>query len=358
VTREPFAPLLAELTGLAILPPRHTATVGMDGLDQQPVGTGPFRFVERVRDERIVLQANQDHWRGRPGIERLEFRPISEAATRIAALRSGAVDLATNISADQAPVVTREGLHLFSRPGVQTLYLRLHARRPPLDDVRVRRALAHAIDVETILATLYGGRARRVAAPFPPDVFGYDASVAPVPYDPSLARALLAEAGYQNGLEVTFETPRGRYPGDDQVPIAIAGYFQQVGVRTNVRVLEWAAYLRKVTAGQGEDLFLLAGTNRTFDPHFTMTRLYGTTSSFGRDYYGNPAIDPLAAEAAATLDRERRAEIYRQILSILREDVPAIWLAQLDDLYGGWPGLEWQPRADSLLWLGEAAFTR
>jgi peptide/nickel transport system substrate-binding protein len=88
-----------------------------------------------------------------------------------------------------------------------------------------------------------------------------------------------------------------------------------------------------------------------------MTRLYATSSSFGRVYYGNPAIDPLAAEAAATLDREQRAALYGQLLSILRADVPAIWLAQLDDLYGAGSHVAWQPRADSLLWLHGASFT-
>jgi ABC-type transport system substrate-binding protein len=89
-------------------------------------------------------------------------------------------------------------------------------------------------------------------------------------------------------------------------------------------------------------------------PYFTMARLYASTSSFGRDYYGNPEIDPLIAEAAATLDRPRREALYHEVLDTLRQDVPAIWLAQLDDLYGAQANLHWQPRADSLLWLGGA----
>lgn len=355
VTRQPFAPLLAELTALAMLPPQHTAAVGMDGLSQQPIGTGPFRFVQWVHDERIALGANPDHWRGAPALDHVEFRPIPEGSTRLASLRTGEVDLATNISSDQAASVTDGGFQLLERPGIQTLYVRLNALRPPLDDVRVRRALACAVDVDAIIAQLYGGHAHRVSAPFPPDVFGYDASAAPVPYDPDQARALLAEAGHADGIEITFETPQGRYPGDTQVPLAIAGYLSAVGVKANVRTLEWATYLQKVSAGKGEDMFLLAGTNRTFDPHFTMARLYASTSSFGHDYYGNPAIDPLIDAAATTLDRGQREELYHQVLDILRADVPAIWLAQLDDLYGARAGLAWQPRADSLLWLGDAS---
>jgi len=353
-TRQPFAPLLAELTALAMLPPSHTASVGMDGLSRLPVGTGPYRFVEWVADERIVLAAQPDHWRGAPAVNRVEFRPVPDATTRLAALQAGEVELATNVSADQVPTLGRYGVQVLARPGVQTLYLRLHALRSPLDDVRVRQALASAIDTDTIIATLYGGHARRVAAPFPPDVFGYDPSATPVAYDPDRARALLAEANYDTGATLTFETPRGRYPGDAQVPLAIAGYLEKVGVKTRVVVVEWATYLQKVMAGRGEDMFLLAGTNRTFDPHFTFARLYASASSFGHDYYGRADIDSLVAEAAATLDRARREALYHQLLDIIRADVPAIWLAQLDDIYGASPRLVWQPRADSLLWLNDA----
>jgi ABC-type transport system substrate-binding protein len=145
------------------------------------------------------------------------------------------------------------------------------------------------------VASIYGGRARRISGPCPPEVFAYD-DTAPLPaYDPELARALLREAG------------------------------------------------------DGEHLFLLAGTKRTFDPHSTVTRLYGNGSTFGRQYYGNPEIDPLAAEAAAEPDARRRSALYGDILATLRADGPALWLAQLDDLYALRPGVVWQPRADTLL---------
>ncbi|MFN8633080.1 MAG: ABC transporter substrate-binding protein [Chloroflexota bacterium] len=355
VTRQPFAPLLSELTALAMLPPAHTAAVGMSGLDRQPIGTGPYRLTERVRDERIVLEANGEHWRGAPAIDRVELRPIPDGFTRVAALRTGQVGLSTNVPLQNTDEISRDGLQMLARPGIQTLYVRLNARRPPLDNVLVRRAVASALQVDAMLAAVYGAHARRVTAPFPPDVLGYDTSVQPTPYDPDLSRSLLAQAGLADGFTVTLEAPQGRYPGDAQIPQIVAGYLKAVGITANVRTIEWATYLQKVTAGQGEDLFLLAGTNRTFDPHFTMARLYANTSSFGRDYYGNAEIDPLITEAAATLDRGRREAIYHRVLDILRRDVPAIWLAQLDDLYGARADLDWQPRADSLLWLGEAS---
>ena len=357
VTRRPFAPLIAELTQLMMVPPLHTRLVGFAELGEQPVGTGPFRFVERVRDDRLVLGANGQHWRGPPGIRQVEFRPFPETATRLASVRTGQADLATNVPVELAAVLEREGLRVMGRPGVQALYVRLHARKPPLDDIRVRQAIVHAVDVDQLIATIYGGRARRINGPYPPDVFAYDAEASLPTYDPDLARALLHEAGVPAGTPLIFETPQGRYPKDDQVAVALADFLERVGLRVQVRVVEWGTYLKKLQAGEGEHLFLLAGTNRTFDPHFTIARLYGNGGAFGRAYYGNRDIDPLAAEAAAELDPERRQSLYGHILATLRADVPALGLAQLDDLDAIRPTLEWQPRADSLLWLDGTSFT-
>jgi peptide/nickel transport system substrate-binding protein len=355
VTKQPFAPLLSELTGLMMLPPAHAARVGLDGLAAAPVGTGPFRLVERVKDDRIVLDANTRYWRGRPGVGRLAFRPIGEPLTRWAALRTGDAHLAGGVAPEQVASLEQSGLRVAQRPGVQTLYVRLNAKKPPLDDPRLRQAVAHAVDVDQLIATVYGGRARRVNGPYPPEVFGYDDAAAPQPYDPGLARQLVREAGVGAGATLTFEAPRGRYPKDEQVVQLVASYLAEVGLNTSIQPLEWATYLDKVVSGKGEHLFLLAGTNRTFDPHFTITRIYAGTSAMGRAYYGNPEIDRLAAQAAAVLDPEPRRGLYRQILGILRRDTAALWIAQLEDLYAAQPGLRWEPRADGLLWLGSAS---
>ena len=355
VTRQPFAPLISELTQLPILSPTQLQAVGMNGLNERPSGTGPYRLVEWQHDDRLVLEAYDGHWRGAPPISRVVLRSIPDNGTRIAALQTGQVDLAVNVPADQLGPLQQAGLQVVTRPGIQTLYLRLHARRPPLDDPRVRRAVAHAIDVERLIAALYGGLARRVNAPYPPEVFGSDDAPPPA-YDPGRARELLADAGHANDLRLSVEGPVGRYPRDDQLPTAIAGQLAAVGIQLDVRAVEWGTYLQRVQAGQGPDMFLLAGTNRTFDPHFTMSRLYASTSSFGRDYYGNAAIDQPIAQAAATLDETQRRALYSSVLTTLRNDVPAIWLAQLDDVYVARSGLRWAARADSLLGFASARF--
>ena len=248
----------------------------------------------------------------------------------------------------------QQGLWLYERAGVQTLYLRLHARKPPLDDIRVRRALQHAVDVDQLFATVYGGRARRASGPYPPEVFGYD-QAAPLPaYDPALARSLLREAGLAAGASLVLEAPRGRYPGDDQVPQILAGYFGEVGLRVELRVIEWAAYLQRLQAGQGEHLFLLAGTNRTFDPHFTIARLYASGSAFGKHYYGSERMTAcsIRQRLAVTLNAGGRSTPRYWPSSVLMSR-PSGWASSttstpLDPAC-------WRPRADSLLLFKDGA---
>jgi peptide/nickel transport system substrate-binding protein len=354
VTKEPFAPLLAELSGLMMLPPGYAARSGLDGVADKPIGTGPFRFVERVRDDHITLEANPSHWRGAPAVGRVDFKPIGDPLVRWTTVRTGDVQLASAVPPEQAAPLAESGVRVASRPGVQTLYVRLNARKPPLDDPRVRRAIAHSIDLDQLIRTVYGDRARRVNGPYPPEVFGYDADAPLQRYDPALARELLREAGVGEDAALIFETPRGRYPKDEQLTQLIASYLADAGLKVKVQVLEWATYLTKVTSGRGEHMFLLAGTNRTFDPHFTIARIYANASTMGSAYYGNPEVDRLAVVGAATLDPQARRAVYRQILALLRRDQPALWLAQLDDLYAVQPGVRFEPRADGLLWLGNA----
>ncbi|MFN8523737.1 MAG: ABC transporter substrate-binding protein [Chloroflexota bacterium] len=346
-TREPFAPLPAELSTLAMLPPRHATAVGLKGLETAPVGTGPYRLERRVADERLEFRAHAGYWGPAPSAERAELVVLPDGATRVLALLAGEVDVATGLTPEAAATAGASGLRVTSAPGIQSLYLRLHARRPPLDDVRVRRAIGLAIDVQAIIREIYGGHARPLGAPFPEDVMPFEAAEAP-PFEPDTARRLIVEAGMDPSVPIVLEAPRGRYPRGEDVAQVVSGYLGAIGLTVETRLLEWGTYLQKVSAGQGEHLFLLAGTNRTYDPHFTLARLYGNGSVFGREYYGSPTIDGPIAEAAATLEPTVRQGRYGAILAQLRADVPAIWLAQLNDLVAYRPPVRGSLASDGL----------
>ena len=234
VTKQAYAPLLNRLIDFPILPPRYAADKG-PAFGRRPVGTGPFRFVALVKDEHLTVEAFDRHWRGAPKIQRIVFRPIPEPFTRAAALRNGEVDLITTVPPSLARELERvAGVRVQRMPSTWQIYLGLNALKKPLSDVRVRQALNYATDVHSVIRNVLDGNGRRLEGPYTPNVFGYDASVKGYRPDPARARRLLAEAGYADGLDVTLESPSGRYQGDKEIAEALGGQWQKAGFRPKV----------------------------------------------------------------------------------------------------------------------------
>ncbi|HET7342452.1 MAG TPA: ABC transporter substrate-binding protein, partial [Methylomirabilota bacterium] len=197
VTSKPYAALLNRLVDFPILPPRYTAEKGNQAFALHPVGTGPYRFVSLVKDEQLVVEAFDRHWRGGPAIPRIVFKPIPEPFTRAAALRNGEVDLITTVPPNLARDLEKiAGLRVQRVPSTWDIYLGLNAFKKPLSDVRVRQALNYASDVDAIIKSVLDGNGRRLEGPFTPQMFGYDANVKGYTHDPARARRLLADAGY------------------------------------------------------------------------------------------------------------------------------------------------------------------
>ncbi|HJR01013.1 MAG TPA: ABC transporter substrate-binding protein, partial [Methylomirabilota bacterium] len=215
VLRQPYAPLLNRLIDFPIVPPRYTAEKGNQGLALRPVGTGPFKFVELVKDDHMIVEAFDRHWRGAPKVRRIVYKPIPEPFTRAAALRNNEVDVIDTVPPNLAAELERVGgLRVQRVPSTWIIYLGLNAFNKPLSDVRVRQALNYATDVEALVKSVLDGNGRRMTGPFTPQMFGFDATVKGYGPDPARARRLLAEAGYPDGVEITLESPAGRYQGD------------------------------------------------------------------------------------------------------------------------------------------------
>ena len=258
VTRQPYAPLLNRLIDFPIVPPRYTAEKGNQGLTLRPVGTGPFRFVSLVKDEALVVEAFDRHWRGAPRISRIVFKPIPEPFTRAAALRNGEVDVITTVP----PNLGRElenagGIRVRRVPSTWEIYLGLNALKKPLADVRVRQALNYATDVDAIIKNVLDANGRRQEGPFTSVMLGYDASVKGYAHDPARARRLLAEAGYPDGLEITLDSPAGRYQGDKEIAEALGGQWQKAGFKPKVRTAEWGSYFKRYLGKEFPDAYLL-----------------------------------------------------------------------------------------------------
>jgi len=353
VTRQPYAPLIKRLPDFPIVPPRYAAEKGNQGMALRPVGTGPYRFVELVKDDRLVVEAFDRHWRGAPRIRRVVYKPIPEPFTRAAALRNNEVDLITTIP----PNLARElegvgGIRAQRVPSSWIIYLGLNAFKKPLSDVRVRQALNHATDVDAIVKNVLEGNGRRLEGPLTPQMFGYDASVKGYPHDPARARKLLAEAGYPDGLEITLESPAGRYQGDKEIAEALGGQWQKAGFRPRVQVAEWGAYFKRYLGKQFQDAYLLG----LGGPMQDADELYNLVSSKGRGlYYKNERVDALFDLGRGTMDMAKRRHVYRDLARAMVEDATWVFLLQQVDIYASRDRLTWTPRPDQWMPLHDAS---
>ena len=361
-TFEPEPVLLGRLSriGSAIVPRAYVERVGWDGFDDAPVGTGPFRFVEWRRDERLVLEAFDEHWRGRPAFDRLVHRVIPEDSTRVAELLTGGVQVATNVpSQDAARVADAGGVRVEPWPTPRVmLYLMNTDPGVATGDPRVREAIELAIDNRLLVDALMGGLGTPVRGRVSPGI-----SAAPMrffdtyQYDPERAVALLAEAGYGPGeLTIKVQGPAGRYPNDADLVEFTAVMLEAVGIRTEIEVLEWSAYLGRVwNADAVEHMGLIGLGNSLFDAALAYTLLYCDGFYSGKTNWCDPAFDALLDEALVELDPERRAALYDAIYQRVADERVMIFLFQADNLAGVSDAVDWTPRADELLWMFSAA---
>ena len=349
VTARPYAALLNRLIDFPILPPKYAAEKGNQALALRPVGTGPFRFVSLVKDEQLVVEAFDRHWRGAPAIPRIVFKPIPEPFTRAAALRNGEVDLITTVPPTLARELERApGVKVQWVPSTWLIYLGLNALKKPLSDVRVRQALNYASDVDTIVRTVLDGNGRRLEGPFTPAMFGHDGSVKGYRHDPARARRLLADAGHPDGLEITLDAPAGRYQGDKKIAEALGGQWQKAGFKPKVRTAEWGAYFKRYLGREFPDAYLLG----LGGPMQDGDELYNLVSSKGRGlYYKNDRIDALFDLGRSTLDPAARRRVYADLQRAMIEDATWVFLLQQVDIYAMRDRLTWTPRPDQWLQL-------
>ncbi len=351
ITKKPYAPLDAQLSQIgSIVPRRYFQEKDMTHLAKNPVGTGPYKFVEWVKDERIVLEANEQYWRGAPSIKTLIFRAIPENGTRVAALQAGDVDIIVNVPPHLLKTIQASpNLYVSTAPSARVIYVTIDTLKGrPMGDKRVRKALNHALDKESIIKTIMEGHAFPLASQLSSLMFGFDPAIRPYAYDVEVAKRLLSEAGYPNGFEATLNSPDGRYVNDKQVAEAVAGLLSRAGVRAQVRTHEWGTYLNKmIYVKQAGPMFLIGWGNPSFDADGTLFPLLHTTSILSN--YSNKDFDSLIEEARATLDPRKRQEFYSRAVRIAVDDAAWIPLYQQEDLYGVTKRIQWQARSDERL---------
>ncbi|HEV8615221.1 MAG TPA: ABC transporter substrate-binding protein [Methylomirabilota bacterium] len=356
VTDKPWPSLIdrASLTDFLVLPAKALKEQGPQKLAEHPIGTGPFKFVEWKRDERLVVERNPDYWAGPAEVNRVTFRFIPEFSARMAALLSGEIDIMKDVPPHAVDAIERSGrARIRSAVSSRINYLALVNLKPgPMQDLRVRRAMNHAVDVDELIAQVLKGRASKICGPLSPANVDF-AKVDCYKYDPARAQALFKEAGIDpKTLALTLDTPSGRYPLDKDVSLAIGAQLQRLGIKTNVVVNEWGTHLDKVKNRNTGDMFFLGWGPSVFgqgviEPLFQANQTY---SSYGN----NKAIDEKIARVISIVDAKGRAAGYAELQQMIHDEAPWVPLWQQHDLYGVAQTVDWTPRADEKVWIYDA----
>ncbi|MFP4509559.1 MAG: glutathione ABC transporter substrate-binding protein [Spirochaetaceae bacterium] len=332
---QPFAPILSHLSHsfIGIVSPAQLEGLGPEDAIDIPIGTGPYVMDEWNRGDSITMSVNADYYGDVPQIENLEFNFIPEASARIVALETGEADAIMAVPPQDAERLESDpDIDVVYQTSVRTIYVGFNNVREPFDDPLVRRAMNHAIDKQAIVDGLFGGNAFVADAPVVDAVFGHE-SVGPYEYDPELARELLEEAGFADGLEVTIHHPTGRYPLDATVAEAVQDMLSEVGVEATLETREWSSYLSFTSQPPEEaeyDMFMLGWGTVTLDSDYGLFALLHTDqwnpNGNNRGFYSNESVDELLSAARVETDPGTREEMYAEAIQLIWDDAPWIYL--------------------------------
>lgn len=357
--KAPVPSFLAVLAGFQVVPPQYTSSVSEEEYALQPVGIGPYKFVSWQPGQPFVMEAFDGYWAGRPDVDRLVFRPIPEASTRLAELLAGTVDIIAAPNYDDLDQIdANQSTRVEAAPGRRTVFLNMDhiAGLEPLQDARVRRAISHAIDRQLIIDTLLGGYGEPLATLWRTDMFGYDSSFEPHAYDPDESRRLLADAGYPDGFAVRMLTSEIVINKGLEVAEAVASMLTDIGIVAEVVVVPDQVrrnmYIANVNRdnlqpGEVEPMWLANWGAGIPDATSALLGLLHTsgTSSFTRIPDLDRMIDAFASEG----DEEVRLGMARELQEYLYTELLQVPLFLQSNLYGVNERLGWAARKDEYI---------
>jgi peptide/nickel transport system substrate-binding protein len=333
VTKVPTPETLTMLESISMVPPKYYEETEYGKLAATPIGTGAYKFVEWVKDDHITLVRSDKWHRGKPEFDKVVIRPIPQDATRVAALISGEVDAVWGVSIPDIPRIEKNPKTYVKRaPSIRSIYIMfdvftdkggpapemnpgLPAGKPnPFKDPRVRKAMAHAINLDEIIKFVMEGSAYPASQIVSQYTEGFNPNISRPKYDPELAQKLLAEAGYPTGFEANFDTPNDRYINDQQVTEAVAHQLGKVGVKLKVVATPKAVFFPKVD--RFESPMFLAGWGTmswqgTMDGFFRKKE--GSVGRNNRGRYHDPAIEKRLEEANAVMDEAKRVALRQAV---------------------------------------------
>jgi peptide/nickel transport system substrate-binding protein len=305
---------------------------------RNPVGTGPFKFSKWVKDDRIILEANKNYWDKAKGpyLDRLIFRVIPENSVRFLELKAGNIHMCEFPNPADIEMARKDPkLQLTSQQGMNIGYLGFNHKKDLWKNVKLRKAIAHAINRKAIVDKIYQGMGEVAKNCIPPTMWGYNKDVPGYAYDVELAKKLLAEAGYPEGKdfpEITLwsmPVARPYNPEGLKVGVAMLGDLGKIGIRARIVSYDWGTYLkRQREQPQDMDLWQLGWTGDNGDPDNFLAVLFdGMESPAIRTQWQNEAFHKMMEEGRTTIDQNKRAEIYKKAQQLMYEECPVIPVA-------------------------------
>lgn len=335
----------------------------------KPIGSGGYRFVEHKKDDYVLLERVEGFTLRPTAFKYIYWRVIPEASTRVAELLAGNVDIIVNVPSDQQAAINNSGTAMVQAvAGTRRIYVGFNQRADfaeteggaAIRNPEVRRALQHAIDVPTICETLLGTACERASSMVNPP--NNNPNLTPYPYDPAKAGELLDAAGYplKDGVRFTIKLqgPRGRYLNDANVVTAIAQYLEDVGVKVELDIQDWAQYRTILPTHDAGPLFFLGTGGSTWSAWYDMADIStptGATNYTEWDGMGGKWFDLLAqSKLPENRSPEKQREIINEMLAVMYEDSPWLFLYFQPDFYGVSNRLDWNARRDEKIFVWQA----
>jgi len=310
--------------------PSALAKLGKDGFGRAPVGTGPFKFGEWVKDERFTAVRNDAYWGDKAYLDKVVIRPTPEAEARAIALESGDAQMIVRLNPEQLSRFAGARYRVSTKSSTRTLFIGMAAMKKPFNDIRVRQALNYAIDKDSIAKNIYGGLGEVVGGQVPPGVPGY-VKVAGFPYDQARAKRMLADAGYPNGFSATLVGTKGAYLKDHEMQQALQQQLRAVGVDLKLEIVELAKYLELIrTAPDKSPLEMWFDSWVGVEASGYVVDRYGCAKlrPAGANTAGfcDASIDSAAISAVATTDATQREALLKSAQERISQAAPSIWV--------------------------------
>lgn len=374
-TEKPYPLMANDMSTIIIVSKKHGEGASTEDYNsgKAAVGTGPYKFKEYVPGDRIVFTRNDDYWGGKPAWDNVIFKPIKSSPSRVAALLAGDVDLIEQVpTTDIEKLKTDPNVSLNQGTSNRVIYLHLDRFRDaspfikakdggdiknPLKNLKVRQAITKAINRPAIVDRVMEGVAIPAGQLLPEGFFGVSPNLKPVEYDPEGAKKLLAEAGLEDGFQMTIHGPNDRYINDARIAEAVAQMLTRVGIETQVETMPRSVYFKRASRGGPDDTpefsFILvgwgAGSGEASSPLKSLIATHSKDKGMGtanRGRYSNPEVDKLIDEALSTVDDEKRQDILAKATDIAINDMAIIPLHYQVNTWGTRKGLKYNARSD------------